>query len=114
MANKILTDIDVQISAPGYFDFLSGLEVDAALDRRDAKAFDERWMQWYREASSLKLAADDLALLDSIREKAFKFSFRTCRNSEIAGRVSDDVELIAKTMLAGTSEAWPLKTLWDA
>lgn len=38
-------------------------------------------------------------LLISLREKAFKQSFRVLNNSEISLRLSDDIEIIAKSFI---------------
>ncbi|AQQ39411.1 MULTISPECIES: hypothetical protein [Burkholderia] len=113
MVNKILTDIDSEISKPGFFDFFTGLDSDDVLDKRDAASFDDLWMQSFNDVDGLALSADDKNFLDSIREKVFKLSFRASGNSDIAGRVSDDIELISKSMLAGKSDSWPIKVLWD-
>ncbi|KVM68089.1 hypothetical protein WJ61_25220 [Burkholderia ubonensis] len=113
MVDQILIDIDSEISKPGFFDFLSGLDADDTLDMRDAKPFDDLWMQAFNDVDGLAISVDDKKFLDSIREKAFKLSFRASGNSDIAGRVSDDVELIAKSMLAGKPDSWSVRALWD-
>lgn len=53
-------------------------------------------MQSFNDVDGLALSADDKNFLDYIREKVFKLSFRASGNSDIAGRVSDDIELISK------------------
>ncbi|MDN7427239.1 hypothetical protein CFB89_26015 [Burkholderia sp. AU16741] len=113
MPNEILNSIDSEISKPGFFDFFTGLDSDDLLDKRDAASFDDLWMQAFNEVDGLDLVAEDKKFLDFIREKAFKLSFRASGNSDIAGRVSDDVELIAKSMLAGKPDGWPVKVLWS-
>lgn len=114
MANKFLIDIDAEISKPGFFDFLSGLDTDAALDKRDGDPFDGLWMQAFNDVDNVAISADEKKFLDSIREKVFKISFRASGSSDVAGRVSDDIELIAKSMLAGMADSWSIKVLWDA
>ncbi|MBP0609252.1 MULTISPECIES: hypothetical protein [Burkholderia] len=113
MPNEILNSIDSEISKPGFFDFFIGLDFDDLLDKRNAASFDDLWMQAFNEVDGLDLVAEDKKFLDFIREKAFKLSFRASGNSDIAGRVSDDVELIAKSMLAGKPDSWPVKALWS-
>ncbi|EOH6075083.1 hypothetical protein ACMAVI_003462 [Burkholderia cenocepacia] len=114
MVNKILIDIDVEISRSDFFDFLSGLDFDDMLDKRDAIQFDDLWMQAFDDIDGFFLSAGDEKFLNSVREKAFKLSFRASGNLDIAGRVSDDVELIAKSMLAEKVDSWPVKVLWDS
>ncbi|SDR53064.1 hypothetical protein SAMN05443026_5524 [Burkholderia orbicola] len=114
MVNKILIDIDVEISRSNFFDFLSGLDFDDMLDKRDAIHFDDLWMRAFDEVDGFFLSADDEKFLGSVREKAFKLSFHASGNLDIAGRVSDDVELIAKSMLAEKVDSWPVKVLWDS
>ena len=114
MVNKILIDIDVEISRSNFFDFLSGLDFDDMLDKRDAIHFDDLWMRAFDEVDGFFLSADDEKFLGSVREKAFKLSFHASGNLDIAGRVFDDVELIAKSMLAEKVDSWPVKVLWDS
>ncbi|ESS40206.1 hypothetical protein P355_2958 [Burkholderia cenocepacia KC-01] len=114
MVNKILIDIDVEISRSNFFDFLSALDFDDMLDKRDAIQFDDLWMQAFDDVDGFFLSAGDEKFLSSVREKAFKLSFRASGNLDIAGRVSDDVELIAKSMLAEKVDSWPVKVLWDS
>ncbi|MBN3567254.1 hypothetical protein [Burkholderia cenocepacia] len=114
MVSKILIDIDVEISRSDFFDFLSGLDFDDMLDKRDAIQFDDLWMQAFDDIDGFFLSAGDEKFLNSVREKAFKLSFRASGNLDIAGRVSDDVELIAKSMLAEKVDSWPVKVLWDS
>ncbi|WP_321906601.1 hypothetical protein [Burkholderia cenocepacia] len=114
MPNEILNSIDSEISKPGFFDFFARLDFDGLLGKRDAASFDDHWMQAFNEVDRLTLVADDKKFLDSIREKAFKLSFRVSGNSDIAGRVSGDVELIAKSMLAGKPDSWPVRVLWSS
>ncbi|HDV6325944.1 TPA: hypothetical protein RJR39_001997 [Burkholderia cenocepacia] len=114
MVNKILIDIDVEISRSDFFDFLSGLDFDDVLDKSDAIQFDDLWMQAFDDVDGFFLSADDEKFLGSVREKAFKLSFRASGNLDISGRVSDDVELIAKSMLAEKVDSWPVKGLWDS
>ncbi|WP_051421298.1 MULTISPECIES: hypothetical protein [Burkholderia] len=59
------------------------------------------------------LVADDKKFLGFYREKEFKLSFRVSGNFDIAGRISGDAELIAKSMLAGKRDSWPVKVLWS-
>jgi len=84
------------------------------LDKRDAIQFDDLWMQAFDDIDGFFLSAGDEKFLNSVREKAFKLSFRASGNLDIAGRVSDDVELIAKSMLAEKVDSWPVKVLWDS
>ncbi|EJQ0795175.1 hypothetical protein NYD82_004332, partial [Cronobacter sakazakii] len=58
--------------------------------------------------------ASDIAQIDSLREKAFKLSFRVINDSEIASRISDDIELIAKNIIIGKEDSWAVSTLWAA
>lgn len=65
--NNILTDIDLEISKPGFFDFFTGLDSDDVLDKRDAAPFDDLWMQAFNDVEELALSVDDKKCLDSVR-----------------------------------------------
>ena len=108
-----MNSIDAEISKPGFFDFFTGMDFDGLLEKGDAASFGDLWVQAFSEVDGLDLVVGDRKFLDFIREKAFKLSFRASGNSDIAGRVSDDVELIAKSMLAGKPDGWPVKVLWS-
>ncbi|MCA8106050.1 hypothetical protein SB394_13580 [Burkholderia sp. BCCIQ04A] len=109
-----MNSIDAEISKPGFFDFFTGMDFDGLLEKRDAASFGDLWVQAFSEVDGLDLVVGDRKFLDFIREKAFKLSFRASGNSDIAGRVSDDVELITKSMLAGKSDSWPVRVLWGS
>ncbi|AMO46711.1 hypothetical protein [Kosakonia oryzendophytica] len=114
MISPALTELDNRLSANGFFDFLASLDADAALDLRDEAAFDEAWMQAYRELQAQAFPAQVLTFIDTLREKAFKHAFRINGNAEIAARIADDVDLIAKSLAAGKAGGWAVTQLWSA
>lgn len=80
-----------------------GLDVDAALDRRDRPDFEEAWKAGL-DAVSPEEADLDAAVrdsIDSIRERAYKLSYAATQHPEFAGAVSDDFGLIATAAAVG-------------
>ena len=114
MASQDLIDFDEYISKQGFFDFLSDIDVDTVLDQRDDAPFDDLWMEAFHRVDTAGISDENSKFIDSLREKSFKNSLRASEDSEIAGRVCDDIELIAKTLLSGEKGAWPVAYLWDS
>lgn len=116
MKNSHLLEMDTLLSKSDFFDFLQGLESDEALDSRDEDPFDSAWMDDFNavEAEKGKLSKDDLSFIDSLRELAFKGAFRASGDSEVSARVSDDIELIAKSFLLHKEDSWSIQALWQS
>ncbi|EOU9535223.1 hypothetical protein [Cronobacter dublinensis] len=112
MTNKKLNEIDQFLAKPDVFDFLNTLDVDGALDSRDEPEFDKRWLDNFNLLKGEYFDASDIAQIDSLREKAFKLSFRALNHSEVASRISDDIELIAKNIIIGKEDSWAVSYLW--
>ncbi|MGY5360273.1 hypothetical protein ACXFAT_20975 [Cronobacter dublinensis] len=112
MTNQKLNEIEHFLAKPGVFDFLKVLDVDEALDSRDEPEFDNCWMDNFNLVKSENFDAPDIAQIDSLREKAFKLSFRAVNDSEIASRISDDIEIIAKNLIIGKQDSWAVSYLW--
>lgn len=111
-AIRPLTEIESQLSTPTFFDFLQHIDLYSALDARDEADFDERWMAEFHRLSQKSFSDEAQALIDRLRELAFKGAYRAVQNADAAARVSDDVELIAKSLALGEEESWPTAFLW--
>lgn len=114
MINNRLIEIDNCLSTPLFFDFLKSLNADNALDSRDEPGFDDRWMGEFNSLGNENIQDDDIEFIDSLREKAFKYSFRVINNSEISSRISDDIELISKSFVVGKENSWSITHLWSS
>ncbi|ACZ76343.1 conserved hypothetical protein [Dickeya parazeae Ech586] len=114
MINSNLIDMENVLSSPSFFDFLKNLDVDNALDSRDSKTFDSEWMNNFNRLEKEVFSKDDLDFIDILREKSFKLSFKIIKESEIASRISDDIEIIAKDILKGNTNGWPINYLWQS
>ncbi|AZF40088.1 hypothetical protein C4J88_5355 [Pseudomonas sp. R4-39-08] len=116
MKNSHLLEMNTLLSKSDYFDFLQGLDSDEALDSRDEDPFDSAWMDDFNavEAEKAKLSKDDLSFIDSLRELAFKGALRASDDSEVSARVSDDIELIAKSFLLHKEDSWSIQVLWQS
>lgn len=112
MINNKLIEIDNCLSTPSFFDFLKSLNTDSALDSRDEPEFYDCWMSGFNSLENENIQDDDIKFIDSLQEKAFKYSFRVINNSEISSRISDDIELIAKSFVVGKESCWSITHLW--
>ncbi|WP_033569056.1 hypothetical protein [Dickeya undicola] len=114
MINSNLIDMENVLSSPSFFDFLKNLDVDNALDSRDSKTFDSEWMNNFNRLEKEVFSKDDLDFIDILREKSFKLSFKIIKEPEISSRISDDIEIIAKDILKGNANGWPINYLWQS
>lgn len=83
-----------------------GKDMDELLDLRDAKVFDKRWMEVYKDIESLKDEIKDRKLIDKIRKEAFFKANILSNSSELAAYVSDDFELISEALEIGYNDKW--------
>ncbi|MCL2410628.1 MAG: hypothetical protein FWC97_03195 [Treponema sp.] len=114
MINNKLIEIDNYLSNPHFFDFLKSLEIDNALDLRDESEFDDCWMNEFNSLKNEVFQADDIKFIDSLREKAFKNSYPATGGSELSAYISDDIEIIAKSFVAGKENSWAITYLWSS
>ena len=109
---RSLTEIESQLSTPTFFDFLQHIDLYSALDARDEADFDERWMTEFHRLSQKTYSEEVNQLINRLRELAFKGAYRAVQDADAAARISDDVELIAKSLALGEAESWPTAFLW--
>ncbi|MCU6192781.1 hypothetical protein [Enterobacter sichuanensis] len=114
MNNNKLAEVENFLSSASVFDFLKTLDADSALDSRDEPEFDDTWMKEFNSLKNESFDAGDIELINSLREKAFKLSFRVINNSEISSRKSDGFELIAKSVIVGKDNSWAISYLWSS
>ncbi|MWP61713.1 hypothetical protein [Gilliamella sp. Pas-s25] len=114
MKNKYLTEIDDYLSVPTNFDFLKLLDADHQLDLRDEHIFDDQWMNTFNALKNKSFDNDEIKLINTLREKAFMLSLKAINNFEISSRIADDIEIIAKSFIAGEYTNWAITHLWSA
>jgi hypothetical protein len=75
------------------------------LDVRDQDEFDDAWVKAAEEIQALwddfVQASDIQSQILAIREQTFRKCFDACNSSDVAGYVSDDFEIIAKSQVLG-------------
>lgn len=113
MINSKLVEVDDKLSDSSFFNFLQCLNVDEALDLRDDPKFDTLWMNEFNKLENESLSITERLNVDTLREKAFKNSFKVINDSEISACISDDIELIAKNFILGKKDSWGINYLWD-
>ena len=97
--------------------YYAALDCDAALDARDRDdAFDTAWCALFERVGGLWSGAqntdDDRILAEDIRREAFLAVSTATGQHEIAGQVSDDLDLIVRSRLVGVSDPF-LVQLWS-
>jgi hypothetical protein len=83
-----------------------GAWIDSALEARYEATFEAMWMSHWKAVSAVQIGDADKRELDRYREICFKSAFRASGNSEVAGLVSDDMELLFRSNLAGRCDEW--------
>lgn len=87
------------------------IDLDDALDQRDQSDFDTEWVRVNDMIQSMKIPREGRGILDTLRELAFKKTFGTTDNPELAGYVSDDFALLGVALLVGFDDDW-LNAMW--
>lgn len=113
MKNKILIEIEKYLSTPVFFDYLKSIDSDAVLNSRDEAEFDNKWMGEFNSLKGECFNNDDIKSIDYLREEAFKISFRVINNAELSSSISDDIEIISKSLILGKSDSWAVTCLWS-
>lgn len=98
---------------PEYYEFLRELNEEEALERREEPEFDQHWVAEFErlEKSREQLSEQELAAIHSLREQAFKQSYRVMSSPDVSAYISDDLELIAISLLLGETSSWALQML---
>ncbi|MEK3786859.1 hypothetical protein [Paenibacillus sp. FSL K6-1230] len=98
---------------PEYYEFLRELNEEEALERREEPEFDQHWLAEFErmEKSREQLSEQELAAIASLREQAFKQSYRVMSSPDVSAYISDDLELIAISLLLGETSSWALQML---
>ena len=98
---------------PEYYEFLRELNEDEALERREEPEFDREWIAEFKRLEKMReqLSEQELVAIASLREQAFKQSYRVLSSPDVSAYISDDLELIALSLLLGETSSWALQTL---
>ncbi len=85
------------------------IDFDAVLDSRDEEPFDSNWVtshQRIEAAWSASSTDEQTAQVNKIRQAAFVAASLMTNNHEIAAYISDDFELIAKSVVLGDLDSF--------
>jgi hypothetical protein len=85
-----------------FFEF----DCDDALDQRDADPFEKEWVRLHRELREIGITAAQKALLEEITKTAFLNTMQATANSELAGYISDDFDLLCRGLIADAANRW--------
>lgn len=88
-------DIKEKIEADSFYESIFvDRDWNTALDARDYEEFESAWSSAFKEIRTINL--DENSEVSSLREIAFKNTFKLTQNSELAGYASDDIGLISE------------------
>ncbi len=94
---------------------LSGNDFDDLLDARDASEFASPWTTAYDATSKLYTEYNSLqsekVRIDKVREHIYKRVYNRTEVSDLASYISDDFDLILKSLLTGIENDW-VNSLW--
>lgn len=96
-----------------FFNFLLELNENDFWDIRDNHTFEEKWLNEYSILNDVKLDDEVNELINEIREISFKNVYLKTGNEEIASYLSDDFELIAKSLFLN-KDNWIITHLWKS
>lgn len=111
MSNDTLNQLLIKINEPLFFAFLLYINVEDALDKRDGNEFEKQWLSWFNKINNICFSDESIKIINKIREVSFKLSFKVCENSDISAYISDDFEMISKSLLLNDTKSWPLDYL---
>ena len=95
----LVTQLNVILTSPQFLANLSSDpdQLEQVLSAREDRDFDAAWMSTFARVEPLVLDEEHAGLVRQLRKDSFKAAFAISESSEIAGFVSDDFELIAKS-----------------
>jgi hypothetical protein len=94
-----------------------GSAADAAMDSRDQAETERAWLREHESVQRLLSGATtsdtEKRLINEIAEMAFRKAFEASGNPELAGLVSDDLQLLSAALVVGYRSP-TLEMLWQA
>lgn len=88
------------------FKNLNSDTIDEMLESRDSAEFENDWLRVFETLEQKEFSDADAALIDEIREIAYRKTYASTSHAELAAYVADDFELIVKSLLSGLNDEW--------
>lgn len=88
------------------FKNVNGEAINEMLDSRDGAEFENDWLRVFEALKQKEFSDADVALIDEIREIAYKKTFAATNHAELASYVADDFEMITKSLLSDLNDEW--------
>lgn len=101
------------ISETNFFNFMEKINEEDFFNLREDESFESEWLENFNDLKKVRLDDDLVEIINQIREISFKNTFLYTQNPEISSYISDDFELISKSLLLN-EDNWILKHLWKA
>ena len=89
--------------------YLQAIDIDELLDLRDNKEFDDEWVRVFEKTKEYSIKSETVEQINEIRENVFKKIYDFTENSDLAGYISDDFDLMCMAYIVDLNDEWLAK-----
>jgi len=107
----MLKRLNEKILNNDFFDkkYLQAIDIDELLDLRDNKEFDDEWVRVFEKTKEYSIKSETVEQINEIRENVFKKIYDFTENSDLAGYISDDFDLMCMAYIVDLNDEWLAK-----
>lgn len=107
----MLKRLNEKILNNDFFDkkYLQAIDIDELLDLRDNKEFDDEWVRVFEKTKEYSIKSETVEQINEIRENVFKKIYDFTENSDLAGYISDDFNLMCMAYIVDLNDEWLAK-----
>ena len=107
----MLKRLNEKILNNDFFDkkYLQAIDIDELLDLRDNKEFDDEWVRVFEKTKEQSIKSETVEQINEIRENVFKKIYDFTENSDLAGYISDDFDLMCMAYIVDLNDEWLAK-----
>lgn len=107
----MLKRLNEKILNNDFFDkkYLQAIDIDELLDLRDNKEFDDEWVRVFEKTKEYSIKSETVEQINEIRENVFKKIYDFTENSDLAGYISDDFDLMCRAYIVDLNDEWLAK-----
>lgn len=107
----MLKRLNEKILNNDFFDkkYLQAIDIDELLDLRDNKEFDDEWVRVFEKTKEYSIKSEAVEQINEIRENVFKKIYDFTENSDLAGYISDDFDLMCRAYIVDLNDEWLAK-----
>ena len=107
----MLKRLNEKILNNDFFDkkYLQAIDIDELLDLRDNKEFDDEWVRVFEKTKEYSIKSETVEQINEIRENVLKKIYDFTENSDLAGYISDDFDLMCMAYIVDLNDEWLAK-----